>query len=214
MNKSIPTCPSNLPFALEEPLRQFSNSWANSEYRPKPEMDVLKHWDQLIREWAECKDLPLFIRKPTLGRGQYLKHNSGRYFVPVDNSPPHWSLIQALKGQRPSINDIHEAITHDLIPVAMILKKVEKEKAQFTHTRTKSENLNHYDWKLAHIEPVGLNTRFELKDLPISTLEEHFIRLMSPSNMFLIPLSLAGLAETEIMIEAIRKANNQQAKER
>lgn len=205
--KNISSCPTDLPFELEEPLRQFANSWANSQYRPKPELEVLKHWDQLIREWAKCKDLPLFIRKPALGRGQYLKHASGRYFVPVDNSPPHWSLIQALKEKRPSINDIHEAINYDLIPVVMILKKTEKASAQLTHTRTRSENLNHYDWKLAHIEPVGLNTRFELKDLPISILEEHFIKLMSPSNMFLIPLSLAGLAETKIIIEAIRKAD-------
>ena len=212
--KNIPTCPSILPFALEEPLRQFANSWVNSEYRPKPASDILNHWDQLIREWAECKDLPLFIRKPTLGRGQYLKHVSGRDFVPVDNSPPHWSLIQALKGQKPTLFEIREAIDKDLIPVAMILKKTEKESARLTHTRTQGENLNHHGWKLAHIEPVGLNTRIDLKDVPLSTLKEHFIKLMSPSNMFLIPLSLAGLAETEIMIEAIRKANIQLAKER
>ena len=205
MKQPLPVCPDTLPHDLQEPLKQFARTWAASSLRPAPDFQTLAHWDTLITQWSQTPDLPLLIRKPSAGRGQFLHHPSGRILVPVDNSPPHWSFLLALQGETPDLDAVRTALNNDQIPVAMILKKKEVEQAQLKHTRTKSENLNSAGWKLAHIQPVGLNNRLSLCELPIELLREHFIRLMSPSNMFVVPLSLAGLGEMPVMIDAIRE---------
>jgi hypothetical protein len=205
--KSGPICPTILPHELLEPLREFAGCWANSDLRPRPTHVDLMHWDALISSWAACDELPLFIRKISSGRGQFLRHRSGRILVPVDNSPAHWAFIQALTGQRPDLEDVRSCLSKDQIPVAMILKKAEKELAQLTCTRVADFSLNHLGWKLAHIEGVGLNDRMAITEQPIEVLKRHFMRLMSPANMFLMPLTLEGLAEIPVVIEEIRKVN-------
>jgi len=200
----LPNCPTDLPIDFLDALTQLAQTWAGSPARPEPDGDTLNYWDFLIRQWVNDPSLPLFIRKPSAGRGRWIAHPSGRGIIPVDNSPPHWSFMLALRGCRPSIADIGQAIKADQIPVAMILKKRELAQAQLRRTRTKSDNLNKLGWKLGHLLPVGLNTKTSLAELSLSTIQEHFIRLMSPSNMFLVPLPLAGLAEAQVMIDAVR----------
>lgn len=128
--------------------------------------------------------------------------------MPVDNSPAHWAYILALTGKQPDLDEIRSELAKDHIPVAMIMKKEEKVQAQLKCTRGAGFSLNELGWKLAHIEGVGLNDRAPITEQSIEVLKRHFQRLMSPSNMFLMPLKLEGLAEISAVIEEIQAFNN------
>lgn len=206
----IPNCPSILPGELKEPLRQFGRSWAASPLRPYPTSKVMLHWDRLILEWAAEATIPLFIRKKEKGHeyGEMLTHSSGRILIPVDNSPAQWAFGQALIWNCPSLEEISIGLKNDQIPVGMVIKKQEGELPQLKWS-LKKHSLNELGWKLGHIDGVGLNDRKLITDQPIDTLKRHFQRLMSPTNMFLVPVVLEGLAEVPAVIEEIQKYNNQ-----
>ena len=68
-------------------------------------------------------------------------------------------------------------------------------------------NLNASNWKLAHIESVGLNTRTALTEIDIKSITTQFRHLMQPSNMFVIPLVWSGLGEIESVIQAVADYN-------
>lgn len=129
----------------------------------------------------------------------------GPIMIPVDDSPPHWSLILALAGEKPDLAFIQQAIPEDQIPVVMTFKKVEKAEARQRRTRTASPNVNDAGWKLGHIRRVGLNNKNRLEKMDIQVLQDHLIHRMSPSNMFLVPKFLSGIAERNIIIKAIRR---------
>jgi hypothetical protein len=203
----IPKCQENLPNDLMEPLKHFAFQWAQSEIRPRPKKEVIVHWSTLIDSWSNDIDMPLFIRKASQGRGKYIKHDSGRFLIPVDNSSAHWAFYMALNNEKPSLEDIRNFISIDQIPVAMILKKEEKLVARKKCTLSKSQNLNELGWKVAHIEGVGLNESSPINYIHIETLKIHFRKLMSPENMFLIPLALEGLGEIPAVIDEIKKFN-------
>jgi hypothetical protein len=91
----------------------------------------------------------------------------------------------------------------DSFPVAMIMKRVEKPTAKFRCLLQRQDNLNVHGWKLGHIIEVGLAGRTPIEDVPLVRLIEHFTRSMSPSNMFLVPLPWAGLAESTAFAQAM-----------
>jgi len=133
-----------------------------------------------------------------------IAHESGRALVPCDNTPAHWSFCLALRGNSPSPDQIAKDLEEDQIPVAMAFHKQERATAKYRGTRNRSENLNALGWKLAHIARVALRGRGPLESRPLASLEDHFVRFMSPRNMFVVPLPWAGLAETEEMTAAIK----------
>jgi hypothetical protein len=186
-------------------LRQFARAWSLNEARPRPKKATLNHWNTLIATWIEDDSLPLFIRKGSLRRGQNYEHSTGRFLIPVDNSPAQWAFSLALLGENPTIQDIRSKLANDQIPIAMILKTEEKKFAHLKCTLTSPANLNSKGWKLGHIEGVGLSDRTPITEQPIENLKQHFVKLMSPSNMFLMPLELAGLAEIPMVVEEMRK---------
>lgn len=200
---NLPLCPTPLPEDIAIQLRTLAATWAASPARPEPLPDVLDNWDALIAAWAEDDSLPLFARKFKDNRGAHLAHVSGRVVIPADNTPAHWAFAQALHGACPTLDDVRRSIEGNFIPVAMILSRAERQLAALTGSRTRSENLNAAGWKLAHIKPIGLKRAIALPDVPIERLREHFRLFMSPSNMFVVPLELAGLAETAEMVGAI-----------
>jgi hypothetical protein len=85
----------------------------------------------------------------------------------------------------------------------MILKKAEKAVAKYRCALGKHGTAT-AGWKLGHLHPVGLGNG-ELTQFPIDALKEHFRALMSPSNMFLMPLQWGGVAEIPEVIDAIRR---------
>lgn len=200
---SIPHAPSTFPEQLAEPLRRFAETWARSPVRPRPTPECARYWDGLVEAWAADPQLPLFVRKVTNNRGHELQHESGRILIPVDNSPAHWAFGAALRGERPRLDDIAMLVAADRIPVAMVLAADEKRSARYRCTLARIATPNGAGWKLAHIEPIGLATRTPPARLSMESLQAHFVRLMRPSNMFLMPNGYAGLAEIPEVCAAI-----------
>jgi hypothetical protein len=194
---SIPV-EDELPQEMRRAIANLGRFWAGYPNRPRPTQDVSSHWEKLISDWTNEDSLPLYVRKQTLGRGSVLPHSSGRRLIPTDNSPAKWSFALACRGDKPSLSDIAELIGKDRIPVTMALTSREKENVKYRCTlRELQRDIPGPStrWKLGHIDDVGLKVQGSPDNLDIAILREHFIRLMTPSNMFVVPKKYAGLAE-------------------
>jgi hypothetical protein len=201
----VPQAPLEAPRSIRDGLVAAATAWYDDSVRPRVETNVLRHWIGLIHEWSTAPDLPLLIRKARDNRGHALRHESGRTIVPTDNSPAHWSMALALCGSRPSLDEVRAMLAQDRVPVAMVIKVSEKAEARFRCTRQSTPGPNQMGWKVAHIEDVGLGYTDVLTTLPLSELQAHFVRFLSPSNMFLVPKAYAGIAETPEFVSAFRQ---------
>jgi hypothetical protein len=201
---AIARCPDDLPAALRAHLVAFAEGWARHAERPAPSAEVAHAWDTLIADWIREPRLPLLVRKSAENRGEEVSHSSGRTLVPVDNSPAQWVYALACAGEVPTLADIEEMLAKDQVPVAMVLKKAEREKARYRRALGKLGTAS-AGWKLGHLQPVGLGYGGPVETLPIDVLMEHFRALMSPSNMFVVPLAWAGLAEIPEVLDAMRR---------
>jgi len=199
-------CPEVLPADLTALIDRFGQAWANSPSRPRPSVNVIAYWSELLAAWVAADDLPLFVRKHSNNRGSVVSHSSGRLLVPCDNSPAHWAYVMASNGECPTLQDIRMFFAKDAIPIAMIQKAVEKSAAKYHCTLTRRFNVNEYGWKLAHIQSVGLNNRTHISVVPLDRLTAQFISLMAPANMFVVPLVWSGIAEIETVIKAVASA--------
>ena len=147
------------------------------------------------------------MRKARDNRGHALVHvGTGRTLVPTDNSPAHWSMSLALCGTCPSLDEIREHLATNRIPVAMVIRAAEKLGAKYTCTRQSTRGPNDMGWKVAHVENVGIGYADAVTLLPWAVLTAHFVRFLSPSNMFLVPKEYAGVAETPEFIEAFQRS--------
>lgn len=200
---SLSHCPEVLPSELTSILERFGRNWAKSALRPQPPTHIVEQWANLLAEWVAADDMPLFVRKSSCSRGSVVVHESGRSLVPCDNSPAHWAYIKALREECPSLGEVKTLLANDDIPVAMIQKAKEKPSSQYHCILPKNFNINEFGWKLAHIEGVGLKNRAPLSSFPFVRLASHFRLLMSPANMFVVPLAWAGIAEIEVVIHEI-----------
>lgn len=194
-------CPiaPEFPNEMKDLAAKLGKIWAEHPTRPQPKLDVLQHWGTLVSEWADDDSLPLYVRKQSCGCGRELRHVSGRRsIVPTNNSPAQWAFVQSYRGCKPSLKDIAAEIRDDRVPIAMVLKTQEKEKATYTCLLNGKETINSAGWYLAHVEPIGLKARLdptELAELDISKLKNHFRNLMNPSNMFVLQEEYGGLVE-------------------
>jgi hypothetical protein len=204
MRQAFPAAPAVLPPEAEELVVRLAQVWVGHPSRPRPEPKVLDHWDELIEMWADDRSLPLYTRKAANNRGSALPHHSGRVIVPTDNSPAHWSFAAAVLGMTPTLEDVRMLVASDSIPVAMILKSVERRAARFKCTLGKVPSPNASGWKLAHVDGVGLATTVPLTDIGETQLREHFRRLLSPRNMFVVPTKYSGLGELPEFCAAVR----------
>ncbi len=193
----LPASPAVLPQALEKLVAGLAEAWAASELRPRIPSDTAAHWDALIDAWIDTKDLPLFVRRwgRSEGRGQIIKHVSGRALVPSDNTLANWVFVRAYAAEKPSVEDIRDLVNRRELPVALALKADERPVAEFRGLRSGFENPNDLGWRVCHKHPVGIRQRGALAELPIAEIEQHFRYFLSPSNMFLVPKSLGGLGE-------------------
>ena len=159
-----------------------------------------KRWRRLLREWMQRDDIPLLIRKSTK-RGSEVVHASGRRIVLCDNSPAVWACGLALQGETPSLSTIRSSFAKDVIPVAIALKREERDDARF-RCMLRTPNVNTFGWKLCHVEAVGMRNRTPLDQIPITEVRNAFWRFLNPDNYFLLPKSLGGLGE----VDAVRRA--------
>jgi hypothetical protein len=131
--------------------------------------------------------------------------------VAVDNSPPQWAYALALNRICPTLEEISTLQERDQVPVAMVFKKSEKEAATYKCSGGR-DTLNTSGWKLCHIEPVGIGRRGETAEVPLDEIEDHFRKLMSPRNMFVVPKNRSGLGELPEMLEAVRQESERPKK--
>ncbi len=198
----IMRCPNPLPPKLGDAIAGFAQAWAASVIRPRVSDSTRRGWAALLDAWIADKRVPLFVRRASAGRGQVVKHVSGRELIPTDNSPAHWALALALQDKVPTLAEVSGWFEQDLIPVAMVLKRAERKQARYRCTRS-SVSLNALGWKVSHLDEVGLG-RATPSAAPLEQIHAHFRRFLSPGNMFLVPLQWSGIAEIPQMVAAIR----------
>ncbi|MDR1781259.1 MAG: hypothetical protein LBR50_11130 [Tannerella sp.] len=176
---------------------QLANAWKKNTSRPRPSQQICDDWDKVLEDWVNDPDLPLFVRKGN-ERGTVFKHKkTNRDLIPVDNSPAQWAFSMACDNKTPILKDLVTDLKNGNIPIAMVPCK----SAVFRGSLAKSiHNVNTKGWKLAHIKPVGLNTRQPVEDIDIDELKDHHKKLLSPSNMFVVPLKYSGIAEIDEFI--------------
>lgn len=201
MTAHLPICPTELPAGLVAPIRECAEVWRGHPARPVVSEAVLGGWDELLEAWAAGPAPPLLVRKFRGNRGHSIIHRTGRTVVPTDNSPAQWAFSLALSGVVPTLELVGDTLSKDRLPVAMILPRGEREAADYRATLGNEHSLNTRGWKLAHIASIGLRTRTPVNEVPMNDLTAHFRRFMSPRNMFLVPKSLAGVAEVPEFIE-------------
>ena len=136
-------------------------------------------------------------------RGSEVVHKSGRRIVRCDNSPAVWACWLAVAGETPTIAKVREWFECDKIPVALAVRREEKNLAKFCCT-LRQPNLNTRGWKLCHVEDVGMNKRMPpLNQIPIAEVKRAFCRLLDPGNYFLLPKELGGLGEVEVFVKEL-----------
>jgi len=201
--REFPECDNRVLNELEARVRDLGRFWAGSN-PPRPDSESLRRWDQLIADWISAENVPLFARRfsERYPRGSVQTQVSGRELIPADNTPAHWAFLEAFRATDWTLEAIKQTLHGDLIPVAMMLNSQEKTTARYFRSGRKGL-LNAKGWKLCHAVPVHLG-RGNLLTHPVSDVEEHFRRFMSPSNMFLVPISFAGLGEAPSFIELSR----------
>lgn len=203
-------CPAQLPSEIDNLLRDCARVWAKHALRPRIDCRVADHWDQVIFVWSNNDHLPLLIRKEERGVacGEVIIHDSGRQLVPTDNSPAWWSYHRAFCGDLPTLADIRQALEEDRIPVAMIADREMTARAQYKCMGTANESPNSLGWKVCHKRKIALAGRGSIRHRDLADLQTHFREFLSPSNMFLVPKTLAGLGELPHLIEAINGEPN------
>jgi hypothetical protein len=81
----------------------------------------------------------------------------------------------------------------------MVLPKLKDGVDAYRGNLRKVPNTATLGWYLAHKIDVGLNKK--MFDCALNELEDHFIKLMSVSNMFVVPKEMGGLAELKDFID-------------
>lgn len=150
------------------------------------------------------------IRKSEKGvaRGEVIVHDSGREIVPTDNSAASWSYMLAFAEAKPSLADVRTCLERDEIPVAMVVDREMTARSRYKCSRVSTPNPNMLGWKVCHTQKVALGGKGPLHQRRLPDLETHFRNFLSPSNMFLVPLLLAGLGELPHFIDAIEREPN------
>ena len=201
----LPSCPDPLPEDLDRELARLASLWAKHSARPRLDVTVARHWNELIMSWSNEPKLPLLIRKSEKGiaRGEVVLHESGRELVLTDNSPASWSYMLAFGGVRPSIEDVQGYFDRDQIPVAMVIDREMIARSRYKCSRVTVANPNVLRWKVCHVRKVALRGRGPVKQRDITHLQSHFRDFLAPANMFLVPLALGRLGELPHFVEAI-----------
>jgi hypothetical protein len=114
-------------------------------------------------------------------------------------------LHASISGFSYSLDEIRSQLESSKIPFAFATKRSEKSQMKYKGTLSAADNLNKRDWKLCHIDGVGLRSAALLEDFAIERLFRHFQFLLKPGNHFLVPLSWAGLEELPEVIDEVRK---------
>lgn len=95
---------------------------------------------------------------------------------------------------------VKEAIQKNTFPIAMMMKKIEKEFLQKSQVINSSFRLGNENWKIAHVEPIALSRQ---QNLNIEHYEIHHRKFLSLRNMYLIRKDFSGIAEIPLFNKII-----------
>lgn len=184
---------------IRSKIREIGALWRSSPNNPPIDQEVVNQWEKLIDDWIEDSNMPLIVRKETNKRGQAFIHSTtGREIIIADNSVALWIYGHVLKGKVFTLSQIRKLLQNKELPVVFMATKEIKKKAQYAKALGKNPLSN---WKLCHIESIGLNTSTRIVDLDIKAIKEHFRKYVSPKNMFVLPKEIGDLGEIEAFIE-------------
>lgn len=188
----------------EEAVRNLAQGWLDDPARPRLTHESAAVWRGLVDEWVTGRlDLPLPIRGGATGRRGSLKTLRGLEVVFVDNSPAQWIFARSAdEGWTPSTDELAAAVRSEM-PVAFTLTKNELKGARFTVPLSRVASTMSLGFSLHHIEPVSVK-RTRPEKLMAKELRESARRLLDPTNMFVLPKSLAGLGELPAFINVMR----------
>lgn len=183
---------------IKEKIKEIGILWRNSDNNPSIKDEIMRNWVRLINQWIEDKSMPLIVRKDTSKKGQSFLHPCGREIIISDNTFAIWVFGCVLKGETFTLSQLKRMLKSNEIPMVFMQTKEIKDKAKY------SKPLGIYslpDWKLCHIESIGLKTNKNIETLDIKTIKEHFRKYAGPDNMFVLPKEIGDLGEIEIFIE-------------
>lgn len=186
---------------IRNQISSVGRLWRNSEHNPKISSGIVDAWDMLVDDWIKDQNMPLIVRRSKELRGHIYEHPSGREIIVSDNTVAIWVSYNVLSGKIETLPHIKELLESNEFPITFAFKKDEVKGAKYTKTLGKYALK---EWKVCHIDAIGLNTKNRIEDIPIQVLEEHFRKYASPKNMFLLPQSIGGLGEISEFINEQR----------
>ena len=184
---------------IRDKIRELGKLWKNSDSNPLIDNDIKNKWEQLIYEWKDNKEMPLIVRKQSAIRGSEIIHSTGRKIIITDNSFSQWIYSNVMDNKTYSLDEIKTMLFKDEIPMCFAIKKEDVNKVKYRKTLGQY-SVNRRGWKLCHIDGVGLNSKMKIAEIEIAELENHFIKLANPKNMFLLPLEIGSLGEIQEFI--------------
>lgn len=187
----------NVGQEIRDLIKELGQKWKFSKNAINISIDILDSWEKLITEWIEDENMPLIVRKGVTQRGREINHPSGRKVIFSDNTFAIWVYCNVMEQKIFNISEIRRKLNNNEIPMSFALTKKEKDVARYTKTLG-ANALS--DWKLCHIEPVGLNNRKDICDLGINEIKSHFEKYANPKNMFALPKEIGGLGEIQEFI--------------
>ena len=188
---------------IKKKISDLGYLWNKSPLNHKPTQSHLDSWESVIKEWINDKNFPLVIRKGPNPRGSVVIHSTGRRIIVADNSFSQWIYYHIIKGEIFSLRELKEKLRNDEIPFSFVIKAKDRPFVKYSKT-IGEHSTGKLGWKLCHKEPVGINKRKKIEDIPIEQLENHFYKLANPKNMFVLPLQIGGIGEVqEFIVEQI-----------
>jgi hypothetical protein len=166
-----------------------------------PKEELIIEWDKIVEEWIDDKSMTLFFRKGGKLRGDKIENEYGRPIVITDNTPAHWVFKNIVLNKiKFTKKDIHKLIKTNEFPIAFARKKTEKD--LLIGKMVAGNTINFGDWKLAHINQIGLKRAINIS---FEDYKKHHQGFLSIRNMYLIDKNFSGLAEVKLFNEIVNE---------
>jgi hypothetical protein len=102
-----------------------------------PERNQVLHWEGILKQWIENDKLPLLARTSSALRGDSLMNTHNLKVIVSDNTPAHWVFCKIVFGKElPDLNHVRELWNTSSFPLALMLKREEKDKGFLTIKNT------------------------------------------------------------------------------
>lgn len=204
--RSTPTSFDDRSSWAQHAMHELAVTWFSHPARPRLDRESADLWTQLVDWWIVESEHPLPIRSRSTGRRGSVSNLAGRRVVFVDNSPAQWIFARAVVDSwRPTREELDTALSERQMPVAQILRQVERALAEWTTTLATAPSTGTLGWRLHHIDPVA--TGRPIERWSVDDVTDHARRFLNPSNMFVLPAELKGLGEVPAFIEAMRRTS-------